>query len=148
MWTRFVVKVYEFILSPSRRREAPYEGTNSHRLFTPGETKALAKSKVHQWSWALTNGLECWVGGHHRYRRPRLLTVMYSITHATRQHEYSKWRLNRSKIIEQYREKPCFSHFTPAFCFRSRWTTFFGKNYLVWRFWMNICTILISKKTK
>ena len=35
-------------LSPSRRREAPYEGTNSPRLFTPGETKALAKSKVHQ----------------------------------------------------------------------------------------------------
>ena len=35
-------------LSPSRRREAPCEGTNSPRLFTPGETKALAKSKVHQ----------------------------------------------------------------------------------------------------
>jgi hypothetical protein len=32
-------------LSPSRRRS---EGTNSARLFTPGETKALAKSKVHQ----------------------------------------------------------------------------------------------------
>ena len=31
--------------SPSRRREAPCEGTNSPRLFTPGETKALAKSK-------------------------------------------------------------------------------------------------------
>jgi hypothetical protein len=37
-----------FKLSPSRRREAPCEGTNSPRLFTPGETKALAKSKVHQ----------------------------------------------------------------------------------------------------
>jgi hypothetical protein len=37
-----------FYLSPSRRREAPCEGTNSPRLFTPGETKALAKSKVHQ----------------------------------------------------------------------------------------------------
>jgi hypothetical protein len=32
-------------LSPSRRREAPCEGTNPPRLFTPGETKALAKSK-------------------------------------------------------------------------------------------------------
>jgi hypothetical protein len=48
------------ILSPSRQREAPCEGTNSLRLFTPVETKALAKSKVHQWSWALTNGVE-WV---------------------------------------------------------------------------------------
>ena len=35
-------------LSPSRRREAPCEGTNSPRLFTPGEREALAKSKVHQ----------------------------------------------------------------------------------------------------
>jgi hypothetical protein len=35
-------------LSLSRRREAPCEGTNSAQLFTPGETKALAKSKVHQ----------------------------------------------------------------------------------------------------
>ena len=26
---------------------APCEGTNSPRLFTPGETKALAESKVH-----------------------------------------------------------------------------------------------------
>ena len=40
------------LLSPSRRREAPCEGTNSPRLFTPGETKALAKSKVHQISRA------------------------------------------------------------------------------------------------
>jgi hypothetical protein len=40
------------IFSPSRRREAPCEGTNSPRLFTPGETKALAKSKVHQISRA------------------------------------------------------------------------------------------------
>jgi hypothetical protein len=39
-------------LSPSRRREAPCDGTNSPRLFTPGETKALAKSKVHQLSRA------------------------------------------------------------------------------------------------
>jgi predicted type IV restriction endonuclease len=36
------------------------KGTNSPRLFTLGETKALAKSKVHQWSRALTNGVE-WV---------------------------------------------------------------------------------------
>ena len=45
-------------LSPSRRREVPCEGTNSPRLFTPGETKALAKSKVHQLSrtW-VTNGV-------------------------------------------------------------------------------------------
>ena len=41
-------------LSPSQRRGAPFralardKGTNSPRLFTPGETKALAKSKVHQ----------------------------------------------------------------------------------------------------
>jgi hypothetical protein len=35
-------------LSPSQRREGPCEGINSPRLFTPGETKALAKSKVHQ----------------------------------------------------------------------------------------------------
>jgi hypothetical protein len=28
--------------------KAPCEGTNSTRLFTPGEMKALAKSKVHQ----------------------------------------------------------------------------------------------------
>jgi hypothetical protein len=51
-------------LSPSRRREAPCEGTNSPRLFTPGETKALAKSKVHQWAraWVTVSGS---VGDHH-----------------------------------------------------------------------------------
>ena len=45
-------------LSPSRRREAPCEGTNSPRLFTPGETKALAESKVHQISraWVTNRG--------------------------------------------------------------------------------------------
>jgi hypothetical protein len=44
--------------SPSRRREAPCEGTNSPRLFTPGRTKALAKSKVHQISraWVTNRG--------------------------------------------------------------------------------------------
>jgi hypothetical protein len=46
------------VLSPSRRRETPCEGTNSPRLFTPGEMKALAKFKVHQWSRAwLTNSV-------------------------------------------------------------------------------------------
>jgi hypothetical protein len=46
------------MLSPSRRREAQCEGTNSPRLFTPGETKALAKSKVHQWAraWVTVSG--------------------------------------------------------------------------------------------
>ena len=44
---RYHGNVYDH-LSTSRRREAPCEGTNSPRLFTPGETKALAKSKVHQ----------------------------------------------------------------------------------------------------
>jgi hypothetical protein len=43
---------------PSRRREAPCEGTNSPRLFTPGETKPLAESKVHQISraWVTNDG--------------------------------------------------------------------------------------------
>jgi hypothetical protein len=46
------------LLSPSPRHEAPCEGTNSPWVFTPGETKALAKSKVHQWSWAwVTNNV-------------------------------------------------------------------------------------------
>jgi hypothetical protein len=38
------------------------EGTNSPRLFTPGEREALAKSKVHQISraWPTNNDLE-WV---------------------------------------------------------------------------------------
>jgi hypothetical protein len=54
---------YTTSLSPSRRREAPCEGTNPPRLFTPGETKALAKSKVHQISraWVTVSGS---VGGH------------------------------------------------------------------------------------
>ena len=50
-------------LSPSRRREAPCEGTNSPRLFTPGETKALAESKVHQLSRAWVT-VRVSVGGH------------------------------------------------------------------------------------
>jgi hypothetical protein len=46
------------LLSPSQRRGALFraltrgEGTNSARLFTLGERNALAKSKVHQISWA------------------------------------------------------------------------------------------------
>jgi hypothetical protein len=42
------------VLSPSQWHGAPFralargEGTNSARLFTPGEREALAKSKVHQ----------------------------------------------------------------------------------------------------
>jgi hypothetical protein len=38
--------------------QADGEGTNSPQLFTPGETKALAKSKVRQSSRAwVTNGV-------------------------------------------------------------------------------------------
>jgi hypothetical protein len=46
--------LFDQFLSPSQRRGAPFralaqgEGTNSARLFTPGEREALAKSKVHQ----------------------------------------------------------------------------------------------------
>ena len=50
-------------LSPSRRREAPCEGTNPPRIFTPGETKALAESKVHQISRAWVT-VRVSVGGH------------------------------------------------------------------------------------
>ena len=50
-------------LSPSRRREAPCEGTNPPRLFAPGETKALAESKVHQISRAWVT-VRVSVGGH------------------------------------------------------------------------------------
>ena len=53
-----VIHQNSLTLSPSRRREAPCEGTNSPRLFTPGETKALGKSKVHQLSqaWVTNDG--------------------------------------------------------------------------------------------
>jgi hypothetical protein len=62
---------------PSRRREAPCEGTNSPRLFTPGETKALAKSKVHQISRAwLTNDVS--VGGYPHWSQNMWRTVMNS----------------------------------------------------------------------
>jgi hypothetical protein len=42
-----------FVPEPTAR-----EGTNSPRLFTPGETKALAESKVHQISraWVTNHG--------------------------------------------------------------------------------------------
>ena len=63
----------------------------------------------------------------HRYRRPRLLTVAEFITHARGNYEHSKWRLNRAKIIEWYREKPCFLHFTSSYGFRSRHNTLFWK---------------------
>ena len=44
----------DMIFSPSQRHRVPFsgltrgEGTNSARLLTPWETKALAKSKVLQ----------------------------------------------------------------------------------------------------
>jgi hypothetical protein len=46
--------IYSIILIPEPTARSavpgvsPGEGTNSTRLFTPGERKALAKSKVHQ----------------------------------------------------------------------------------------------------
>jgi hypothetical protein len=53
-------KLNYFRISPEFYIFPRANGTNSPRLFTPGETKALAKSKVHQWSRAwVTN-----VGGH------------------------------------------------------------------------------------
>jgi hypothetical protein len=133
------------ILSPSRQREAPCEGTNSARLFTPGERNAPAKSKVHQISWAHGSPFMC---GRHRYRRPRLLTLMYSITHATRKHEYSKWRLNRSKIIGRYREKSCFLNFASSYSFRSRSITLFWKELTVSKVLDEYLYNLSSTKTK
>jgi hypothetical protein len=52
------LSLYSLLWSPSRRREAPCEGTNYPRLFTPGQTKALGKSKVHQLSraWVTNHG--------------------------------------------------------------------------------------------
>ena len=45
---------YDYCYKP----RADGEGTNSPRLFTPGETKSLAKSKVHQISraWVTNRG--------------------------------------------------------------------------------------------
>jgi hypothetical protein len=73
------------VLSPSRRREAPCEGTNSPRLFTPGETKALAESKVHQISRA-------WVTVRVS------VTELYYITGGPARHQQVKpktWRILR-----------------------------------------------------
>ena len=67
------------------------------------------------------------IGYKHRYRRPRLLTVVEFIRHARGNYEHSKWRLNRAKIIEWYRGKPCFLHFTSSYSFRSRHNTLFWK---------------------
>ena len=39
---------------------SPSESTNSDRLFTPGERNALAKSKVHQISWAISLISQIW----------------------------------------------------------------------------------------
>ena len=72
-------------MSPSRRREAPCEGTNSPRIFTPGETKALAESKVHQISRA-------WVTVRVS------VTELYYITGGPARHKEVKqktWRLLR-----------------------------------------------------
>ena len=54
----------------------PCEGTNSARLFTPGETKALAKSKFYQLSRAwLTNDVS--VGGHPIDRSSSLISKVW-----------------------------------------------------------------------
>jgi hypothetical protein len=54
-------KGLKIVPEPTSQSAVPGEGTNSPRLFTSGETKALAKSKVHQISRAsVTNGVE-WV---------------------------------------------------------------------------------------
>ena len=46
------VHISEIYCYPRADGAAPCEGTNSPRLFTPGEREALAKSKVHQLSRA------------------------------------------------------------------------------------------------
>ena len=50
-------------MSQSFNPRADGAGTNSPRLFTPGETKALAESKVHQISRAWVT-VRVSVGGH------------------------------------------------------------------------------------
>jgi hypothetical protein len=80
-WTVYMkqlIKGQDYVLpylSPRRRGEAPCEGTNSPRLFTPGETKALAKSKVHQWSRAWLT-IDVSVGGHPYWSQNMWRTVM------------------------------------------------------------------------
>ena len=59
-----VVVVFDGIVPEPTARSAvpgvsPERGTNSARLFTPGERNALAKSKVHQISRTLIMGV--WV---------------------------------------------------------------------------------------
>ena len=73
---------FNLLLSPSRRRVAPCEGTNPHRLFTPGETKALAESKVHQISRAWVT-VRVSVGGHphHRLSKDRCVTSVKKLSH-------------------------------------------------------------------
>ena len=77
-------------LSPSRRREAPCEGTNSPRLFTPGETKALGKSKVHQISraWVTVTELYYITGGPARDQqvKPKTWRIL--------RHCHDYWSLN------------------------------------------------------
>ena len=53
--------VWKIYLIPDQWGEAPCEGTNYARLFTPGERNALAKSKVHQISWSHGSPF---MGGH------------------------------------------------------------------------------------
>jgi hypothetical protein len=61
---QWVINTKYETFSPSQQRGAPCEGTNSPQLFTPRETKALAKSKVHQWARAwvtVSGGVVRWV---------------------------------------------------------------------------------------
>ena len=63
------------------------ESTNSPRLFTPGETKALAKSKVHQISRAwVTNRGSPTVGGH-----PQPWVVISKIWRTVMNSEHCDW---------------------------------------------------------
>jgi hypothetical protein len=77
---------------------------------------------------------------NHRYRRPSLLTEMFYITHARDNHKYSKWRLNRAKIIERYREKSCFLHFASSYTAsdiilgRTNWCDGFGRIFVQFKF--------------
>jgi hypothetical protein len=51
----------DYIFNP----RADGEGTNSPRLFTPGETKALGSLKfINERGRGSPTVLECWVGGH------------------------------------------------------------------------------------
>jgi hypothetical protein len=67
MYIFYNILIYAYIIyvySPSRRREAPCEGTNPPPGYLhPGKTKALAESKVHQISRAWVT-VRFSVGGH------------------------------------------------------------------------------------